>query len=149
MNFEIELKNLIRNKYKSISSFSRELNIPYSTINNIFERGIMGVSVQVALKICTALNIDIEKIPDDRLILKNDLNSDNSFLLYSKLDEIDKAEIRGEMKQMLKADKYSQSDSSAAFHNTKRKSGINAVFHTNSTDDDSAALALQVTTVKN
>ncbi len=26
--------------------------------------------------------------------------------LYSKLDDIDKAEIRGEMKQMLKADKY-------------------------------------------
>lgn len=28
------------------------------------------------------------------------------FSVYSKLDEIDRAEIRGEMKQMLKADKY-------------------------------------------
>lgn len=58
--------------------------------------------------------------------------------MYKKLDVEDKAEIRGEMKQMLKGSKYK-----------KKKSDINAVFHTNSTDDDSATLALQTTTSKN
>lgn len=58
--------------------------------------------------------------------------------MYKKLDVEDKAEIRGEMKQMLKSSKYN-----------KRKSDINAVFHTNSTDDNSAPLALQITTAKN
>lgn len=58
--------------------------------------------------------------------------------MYKKLDVEDKAEIRGEMKQMLKGSKYK-----------KKKSDINAVFHTNSTDDDSAPLALQITTSKN
>lgn len=58
--------------------------------------------------------------------------------MYKKLDVEDKAEIRGEMKQMLKGSKYK-----------KKKSDINAVFHTNSTDDDSAMLALQTTTSKN
>ena len=33
-------------------------------------------------------------------------NADESFALYQALDYIDKAEIRGEMKNMLKADKY-------------------------------------------
>lgn len=40
--------------------------------------------------------------------------------LYSKLDENDKAEIRGEIKQMLKADKYRDSDNELIIH-TPRK----------------------------
>ncbi len=106
MRFEIELKNLIYSQYKSINSFAKALNIPYSTINNIFQRGIGGVSVQVALKICMALNIDMEQIPADKLVLKDNACNNSGVLLYSKLDERDKAEIRGEMKHMLKADKY-------------------------------------------
>lgn len=107
MNFELELKNTIKKKYGSVRAFAQAINTPYSTIDNIFKRGIMGVSIQVVLRICSELNIDIEKIPEDKLVIKqNKINFDEGDQIYEKLDDNDKAEIRGEMKQMLKADKY-------------------------------------------
>ena len=36
----------------------------------------------------------------------------NAILLYTKLDANDRAELRGEMKQMLKADKYNTKNES-------------------------------------
>jgi len=39
-------------------------------------------------------------------LLSQELDIDNGYYLYNQLDSEDKAEIRGEMKQMLKADKY-------------------------------------------
>lgn len=107
MNFEIELKNTIKKKYGSVRAFAQAINTPYSTIDNIFKRGIMGVSIQVVLRICSELNIDIEKIQEDKLVIKqNNLNFDEGHKIYEQLDDNDKAEIRGEMKQMLKANKY-------------------------------------------
>ena len=72
MKFEIELKKLIKEKYGSVRAFSQAIDTPYSTIDNIFKRGILGVSIQVVLRICSALNIDVEKIKDDHLILKGE-----------------------------------------------------------------------------
>lgn len=107
MNFEIELKNTIKKKYGSVRAFAQAINTPYSTIDNIFKRGIMGVSIQVVLRICSELNIDIEKIQEDKLVIKqNNINFDEGHKIYEQLDDSDKAEIRGEMKQMLKANKY-------------------------------------------
>lgn len=138
MNFEKELKSLIKEKYKTVGAFAKKVGLSYSTVNNIFQRDIMGVSIQVVLKICQELNIDVDEIRNDKLIFKHNIENISEFKLYEQLDDIDKAEIRGEMKQMLKGSKYK-----------KKKSDINAVFHTNSTDDDSATLALQTTTSKN
>ncbi len=138
MNFEKELKSLIKEKYKTVGAFAKKVGLSYSTVNNIFQRDIMGVSIQVVLKICQELNIDVDEIRNDKLIFKHNIENISEFKLYEQLDDIDKAEIRGEMKQMLKGSKYK-----------KKKSDINAVFHTNSTDDDSAPLALQITTSKN
>ena len=39
---------------------------------------------------------------------------DGSMSMYEALDEIDRAEIRGEMKQMLRADKYQQDSAKMA-----------------------------------
>lgn len=109
MNFEIKLKTVIKEKYGSVRAFAQSINMPYSTIDNIFKRGIMGVSIQVVLKICSELNIDVEKIQDDELVEKKSFSiSDEGHELYNQLDSYDKAEIRGEMKQMLKASKYNK-----------------------------------------
>lgn len=111
MNFEIELKKTIKDRYGSVRAFSQAINTPYSTIDNIFKRGVMGVSVQVVLKICAELNIDVEKIQEDRLVTKTPaFSSDAGHLMYEKLDETDKAEIRGEIKHMLKSNKYTQDE---------------------------------------
>lgn len=101
------MKNTIKKKYGSVRAFAQAINTPYSTIDNIFKRGIMGVSIQVVLRICSELNIDIEKIQEDKLVIKqNNINFDEGHKIYEQLDDNDKAEIRGEMKQMLKANKY-------------------------------------------
>lgn len=111
MNFEAELKKLIKKKYGSIRAFSQTTNIPYSSIDNIFKRGIMGVSIQIVLKICSELNIDVEKIQEDKLVIKEkNITLDDGHLMYEQLDDNDKAEIRGEMKQMLKSAKYNKCD---------------------------------------
>ena len=73
MKFEVDLKTTIKEKYGSIRAFSQAINVPYSSIDNIFKRGIMGVSLQIVLNICTALNIDIESIRDDKLIFKDNI----------------------------------------------------------------------------
>lgn len=75
MEFENNLKKVIKEQYGSIRAFAISIDTPYSTVDNIFKRGIMGVSIQVVLKICSALNIDIEKIQDDTLVFKNNIQS--------------------------------------------------------------------------
>lgn len=78
MTFELELKELIKEKYGSINAFSKVVDLPYSTIDNIFKRGIMGVGVQNVLKICSELNIDIDKIRDDELVFKEQTKTDSA-----------------------------------------------------------------------
>lgn len=108
MNFEIELKNLIRSQYGSINSFAKVLGLPYSTINNIFNRGIMGVSVQIALKICIALNIDIEQIANDKLVLKDTSYNNADAQPYLKLNATGKAKADEYIEDLADNPKYTQ-----------------------------------------
>ena len=45
MNVEERLKELILANYKSIRAFTVAAGIPYSTVDNIFKRGIGGTAV--------------------------------------------------------------------------------------------------------
>ena len=56
------LKQRIIEKYRNINNFCVHTNIPYSTVKNIFIRGIMGCGVGLIIKICAALDIDIEAL---------------------------------------------------------------------------------------
>ena len=44
MNIEERLKQLILSKYKSIRAFTKEVNIPYSTVDTMLKRGISGTN---------------------------------------------------------------------------------------------------------
>ena len=55
-------------------------------------------------KIITLLEEDANKI------LGIQLHADEGIQMYNQLDDIDQAEIRGEMRHMLKAPKYNKSD---------------------------------------
>lgn len=116
MIFEQKLKKLIKEKYKSVRAFSQEYNIPYSTIDNIFKRGIMGVSVQIVLNICNILNIDVEYIAKDELKFKSkcDYAADEQQLItdYRQLSEQGQESIRQQM--VLHKNTYKKSDSNAA-----------------------------------
>lgn len=58
MTPEDQLKEIILSKYKSIRSFALENGFPYSTINNIFKRGVGNIGITTAIKICELLHID-------------------------------------------------------------------------------------------
>lgn len=62
MTLEDQLKSIIKSRYKSIRDFSVSNNIPYSTIDSVLKRGIKGASIDVALKIFRALDLDIESV---------------------------------------------------------------------------------------
>lgn len=114
MSLENELKSYILQKYRSIREFSIESEIPYSTIDNIFKRGVLGGGMSTIMKICDCLGISIDSLSHGvieeiaAIKPKYDENTQLAFDMYLQLDSEDRAEIRGTMKQMLKSEKYNR-----------------------------------------
>jgi hypothetical protein len=67
MTIETELKNLILSRYRSIREFTISEDIPYTTVDSIFRRGIGNSSVSVIIKICKALGISADELADGRI----------------------------------------------------------------------------------
>lgn len=67
MTTEEQLKAEILKHYKSIRAFTQIVDIPYSTVDTIFKRGISGTSIQTIIKICDALNIDIQQLSKGKI----------------------------------------------------------------------------------
>lgn len=70
MTKEDIIKELISSKYGSVLKFSEATGIPYSSIRNIFSRGMESLSVGTAVQICKALGIDIEDLMDGKLSVR-------------------------------------------------------------------------------
>lgn len=64
---EEQLKKIILERYKSVRAFTQDVNIPYSTVDTMFKRGISGTGVSTVIKIFQALNLDIESISTGEL----------------------------------------------------------------------------------
>ena len=62
MTIEEQLKAEILNRYRSVRAFTQSVDIPYSTIDTMLKKGFSGTSIQTMIKICNALDIDIESI---------------------------------------------------------------------------------------
>lgn len=58
MNREQRLRNLILDRYKSLRQFSKEADIPYSTLMTLLSRDVGGASFDVVMQICKKLDID-------------------------------------------------------------------------------------------
>ena len=73
---------------------------------------ILGRALNVNEAWLMGLDVPMERNSDYDLMLENkpsDTNSDEFvFYMYRNLDDDDKAEVRGVMKQMFKSDKYEQ-----------------------------------------
>lgn len=100
----------------NIKDFAIKINMPYTTLLSIL-KNVGGASIDNIFKICRGLNITAETLNSCRNVnsQKDILNSNyainipdltEAINLYKRLDEIDRSEIRGEMKGMLRADKY-------------------------------------------
>ncbi len=67
MSVEEELKELIISRYKSLRQFSIEIDLPYTTLSGMLERGIGNAGIQKVIKICQALAIDTDALADGRI----------------------------------------------------------------------------------
>ena len=68
---ESKVKDLIIQKYGSVKSFSNKIKVPYTTIDTILKRGLLKSNVLNVIKICQELNIDINELPNGKIVSKN------------------------------------------------------------------------------
>lgn len=64
---ESELKELILNEYGSLSEFCKKIDLPWTTMNSILQRGVDKANIKNILKITAELNIDIEKLAEGEI----------------------------------------------------------------------------------
>lgn len=67
MTIEEKLKDLILKRYHSIREFTIAIDMPYTTMDSIFRRGIGNSSVSNIIKICKALNISADALADGEI----------------------------------------------------------------------------------
>ena len=67
MSIEKKLKDLILNRYHSIREFTIAIDMPYTTMDSIFRRGIGNSSVTNVIKICKALGISADALADGKI----------------------------------------------------------------------------------
>ena len=72
MTTEEKLKELILRRYNSIREFTIATNIPYTTMDSIFRRGIGNSSVNNIIKICKALGISADALADGEILAKKE-----------------------------------------------------------------------------
>lgn len=107
------IKKLCKEKNIAYKDLSNMTGVSISTLSKIMSSVIKDPSIVTVSKIAGALNVSV-----DYLVYGEKTNTaetqknttDEGHMLYDNLDTEDKAEIRGEMKQMLKADKYLDKD---------------------------------------
>lgn len=88
MTIEEQLKNYILTQYKSVREFCMQNNIPYSTVDSIFKRGILGSSVSVVNKICDRLNIDVDELINGNIIEKINKSTPNQSPSYEEMERL-------------------------------------------------------------
>ena len=62
MTIEEQLKSIILSRYKSIRAFTTAFDIPYSTLDSVFKRGLLSAGVGTIIKVFNALDLDVESI---------------------------------------------------------------------------------------
>lgn len=67
MTIENRLRDLILDQYGSIREFTIKIDIPYSTLNSIFTRGIQNATLSNILKICDELHISADALANGKI----------------------------------------------------------------------------------
>lgn len=95
MTIEEKLKELILKRYHSIREFTISIDMPYTTMDSIFRRGVGNSSVHNIIKICKALGISADALADGEI---KPINDRTAILLN---DRIEVKEILDDTKDML------------------------------------------------
>ncbi|WLC58801.1 LexA family transcriptional regulator [Leuconostoc carnosum] len=64
MNRESYLKDLIEVKYGTVRYFAEQINVPYTTLRSILERGVSNAKMANVISICKGLGITPEQLYD-------------------------------------------------------------------------------------
>lgn len=75
MTTEEKLKDLILTRYYSIRDFTNSIDLPYTTLDSMFRRGIQNSSVNNVIKVCKALGISADALADGEIVPVNKTNS--------------------------------------------------------------------------
>ena len=67
MKIEDEVKKIIISRYGSLRQFAFEIDIPYTTAQSIFSRGLDKAGIQNVIKICQAIGIDTDALADGKI----------------------------------------------------------------------------------
>lgn len=59
---EIQLKEMIINRYGSLKKFCETINMPWTTLDSILKRGISNSNITNVMKITKELEIDTESL---------------------------------------------------------------------------------------
>ena len=114
-NIAERIKEALKRKQIPIKVMLTDLDMGINTISE-FSKGKQLSCISLA-KIADYLNVSVDYLlgrnPSDIISPIKKTADDSGMELYEALDDIDRAEIRGEMKNMLKAEKYKQDDAGA------------------------------------
>lgn len=62
MNVEDKLKETIEVKFGNVKTFAEKINLPYTTVRSILQRGVMNAKVENVIKIADGLNMKAEDL---------------------------------------------------------------------------------------
>ena len=68
---ERQVMDLILKNYASKSDFARKADLPYSTLDSIFKRGLQNASIANIIKLYNALNISADGLSNGKVIMIN------------------------------------------------------------------------------
>jgi len=71
-NVENELKELILERYGSLSEFCKKIDLPWTTLDSILKRGVDKANIRNILKITSELGIDVERLASGEIVYKED-----------------------------------------------------------------------------
>lgn len=103
MNIEDDLKEIIERKFGNVKSFADNIDLPYTTVRSILQRGIMNAKVENVIKIADGLNMKAED-----LMRLDDTQSIS--VIYNKLDRKRQAKVYNFADRQLREQKYGVAD---------------------------------------
>lgn len=118
MTTEEKLKEFILVRYHSIREFTIEIDLPYTTLDSLFRRGIGNSSVKVVIKICKALGISTDALADGEIVPVAATQNNES-------KKFEVVEILGEIK-----DRLIESDNLTLDGQPIQKAGIESIIDT-------------------
>lgn len=103
MNIEDNLKEIIEVKFGNVKTFAEKIDLPYTTVRSILQRGVMNAKVENVIKIADGLNMKAE----DLMSLDN---TQSIFTIYNQLDQKRQAKVYNFADRQLREQKYGVAD---------------------------------------